>query len=148
MYVERLTHLANLLDRVYANGQLFHLGVWRWQWAHLTHSEYEHVMLSTPNANPTEHECGTVACAVGYATLDPVFNEQGLTATPCGQPMIFRVEDGHILSGWAAVRDFFDLDQMTAGHLFDSMCYPSDEEGTAMHVAQRIRRHLETGTIS
>lgn len=94
--------------------------------------------------------CGTVVCAVGYAALQPSFQEQGL---------IFRdlYDDSPTLTvenmsgeqpwlafnqhrGTAAAQEFFGLNAQTFLHLFALPSY--DKPPTPAVVAERIRETL------
>lgn len=75
-------------------------------------------------------ECGTAACAVGWACCLPAFNAEGLVRD------IDSPKFGDLL-GWPAVRRFFGLYREEAYYLFKTsayVCSPSPQT-----VAQRIR---------
>ena len=84
--------------------------------------------------------CGTTACAVGHACLDPVFREQGLTLRQDfdGVCPVFGVHDG-----WDAVEMFFELSTAEAENLFYRPTYPEyGANTTPAHVADRIEELL------
>lgn len=93
-------------------------------------------------------DCGTTACAVGWACRMPEFQAEGLG---------IDFEEGyglptfHGYGGWQAVREFFQIDHETAALLFSEYSYDiySPDEGdlvrdgsttTARQVAERIRK--------
>ena len=85
-----------------------------------------------------DHPCGTAACAVGHACLNPVFNAQGLTLD---RGILFespKFGDSH---GWDAVEVFFGLEPSDAKFFF---CEDSYEERapTAVQVADRVERFM------
>lgn len=87
--VPRLLHLITVLQNVEATGANFNMGTWLYQ-----------------------NECGTTACAFGWAALDPVFRAQGLTTkrreinwTPI--TMLVPTFDG--ATGYTAAARFFEI---------------------------------------
>lgn len=80
--------------------------------------------------------CGTSACAVGHACLNPVFNEQGLKGTAWGAPRF----NGY--TSWDAVHRFFCLSTEDARHLFSDDRYPKGGGTTANQVADRIEAFI------
>lgn len=92
-------------------------------------------------------DCGTAACAVGHACLNPVFQAQGLTIAETGfGDFVPHVKDGggHIRRSWDAVNTFFGINDETSTHLFCGHAYQSatadadDVEVTPDMVADRI----------
>jgi len=63
------------------------------------------------------HDCGTAACAVGWACAYPEFQSQGLKWT--GSAPLLKA-DGVARYNWEAVTEFFGVDQDTAIHLFQT----------------------------
>ncbi len=108
MNIERLQHLITILQNV--KPETFDLSTWH---------------------------CGTVACAVGHACLDPVFLRQGLSLTAVrGSHSLKRPNYGP-MAGWEAVELFFGLDQCQAAHLFSISKYDSCSV-TTQDVIKRI----------
>lgn len=109
---ERLSQMVVMLRGLPPDGPLgFDLGVWN---------------------------CGTAACAVGHACLDPVFIAQGLTWDSHYDDPRYGDE-----SSWYAVETFFDLTGDEATYLFYSDEYPdSGLHTTAPQVADRIESFL------
>lgn len=101
MNVERLTKMAELLDKVSAEHKPFNLGYWSHKAEVLEDFELKETARASGLTVSEVHECGTVACAVGHACQDNWFNEQGLTATESGCPSYGEV------SSWGAVAVFF-----------------------------------------
>ncbi|MGJ7541553.1 hypothetical protein [Variovorax sp. LT1R16] len=91
------------------------------------------------NEQLLDDHCGTTACAVGWACAMPEFIKQGLTwNSTYGAPM-FNAQ-----IRWLAVREFFDLGQHTADHLFSDIEYDQDN-ATPADVAVRIRALVANG---
>ncbi|MCY1358659.1 hypothetical protein D9M69_452010 [compost metagenome] len=116
MNVERLERLCGLLKRVKPEG--FDLSGWGWSTA----------------------TCGTVACAVGWATQDPWFRREGLRSEAGYFYPIFEGE-----ADWDAVELFFELSSEEAEHLFSADRYPVDERINPLAVAARIREFVANG---
>jgi hypothetical protein len=83
--------------------------------------------------------CGTAACAVGHACLNPVFKEQGLGLD---KQTIFPNPKFQGEFGWRAVELFFDIEPANAKYLFLGDEYTHGEETTAVEVADRIESFL------
>jgi len=79
-------------------------------------------------------DCGTAACAVGWAMADPLFRQQGFTCNRYGVPEFCNKEN------WVAVRSFFGLTEGTANLLFTSTTY--FRATTPKEVIQRIEVYL------
>jgi hypothetical protein len=103
-----------------------------------------------------EKPCGTVACAIGWATTIPEFQAAGLglgrhawfwnDEEPIYFPT-FRDEDSRHVYGEATVRQFFGLkDHRQFQYLFTDESYPADACGPT-HVAFRIRQFVENGGV-
>ncbi|MEX3914841.1 hypothetical protein AB4Y43_01150 [Paraburkholderia sp. BR10872] len=86
----------------------------------------------------TNWDCGTAACAVGHACLNPIFNEQGLWLSD-GMPA-FQGDES-----WWAVERFFEIDSVQSGHLFYGPDYPNGDLTTAAEVADRIEAFIAGG---
>jgi hypothetical protein len=120
MHVERLTKLAELMDAVQADKtkrENFDIGQW-------------------------VHNCGSPACAAGWAMSDPWFQSQGLKKfTKLGIPTF----DG--LAHTEALEAFFDLTE-DQSNLFHQDGYDADGEGyitvEPADVANKIRELLDS----
>ena len=144
MNIERLTKLAELLDKVAEERKPFNLSMWVRSSTELTDMDLGDTAAASglTKEGVANHECGTVACAVGHACLDPWFNEQGLTANAGGQPMYGKD------NSWDAVAAFFEIERELAILLFDYANYDEEAETTAAEVAYRIRAFTEEETQS
>lgn len=95
---------------------------------------------------PTEVKagCGTVACAVGWATAIPEFRKAGLRLF-CDSELCHNAypsfEDTR---GWGAVKAFFDLEYDDAYYLFDPEYYPKSHKHKS-YVIRRIRAFVKRG---
>ena len=88
----------------------------------------------------TKKECGTTACAAGWATV--CFPKSGLRLQPIGD--VVGLNESHesqemtIMGGPPAVRKFFGIDIDTYRHLFDQDSYPAGRDGRK-NVVKRLR---------
>jgi hypothetical protein len=83
--------------------------------------------------------CGTSACAVGHACLNPVFEDQGLQ----WDAILFDpVYEGSC--GWSAVEQFFDISAPKAEWLFADWRYPTGGDTSPDEVASRIESFLQS----
>jgi hypothetical protein len=89
------------------------------------------------NFDLTDWNCGTSACAVGWACLDPVFIEQGLTFDRLRIAPEFMGSDG-----WHAVKAFFDIGFGQARDLFDIGNYGKGASTGPDEVAARIEAFI------
>lgn len=85
-----------------------------------------------------DHSCGTVACAIGHACLDPRFNALGLKMCLYGYP------ETEGATGWVAVDEFFGLQGSEAHHLFDPDFYPNEINTTLAEVIDRLHNFITT----
>ena len=119
MNVDRLTRLAALLDRVRRQRRDFVMRRW---------------------------VCGTSACALGWAALEPAFQVEGLAIRNFGGAgvPVFNRE-----LGYNAGADFFDVSHENSLWLFDPEQYTENREYwakiPAADVAARVRELLATG---
>ena len=86
--------------------------------------------------------CGTVACAIGHASVDKWFNERGFVwsvgeKTPTINSEVGQL--GHI--GWSAIGVFFGIPDAHGRILFSSDRY-LPEHRTPSSVARRIRDYV------
>lgn len=72
----------------------------------------EHPYAGTPTARKLVHNCGSTACALGWATLYPEFQKLGLRANIDERPMF----GDH--GGYVAAQEFFCLSEDEAHVLF------------------------------
>lgn len=130
---ERLNHLIEVLHLVQdvqdAEGRkIFDMQ----DWLHGDFGVREAILTSPPEARLDQilHTCGTSACAVGHAALDPWFNDQGLGLDRNGRPYYTFVDESgfHSELGWDAVASFFGLDLDTTHDLFMEEFYREESE--------------------
>ena len=93
------------------------------------------------------HKCGTTACAVGYAGLDPWFRARGLKTDNYGGISYHRRiqhEGLDISGGWHGVIQFFECTGTEARVLFDPDYYSEETTngGTLNDVIARIEQVL------
>jgi hypothetical protein len=106
---ERLEHLIEVLTGVKEKGSHFDMASWFF-------------------------DCGTPACALGYAAVDPEFVEQGL------RRHLFDVDYAGY-RGYSAAQLFFELSWSGTRYIFSGTSYcPLDNETTAMDVIDHIRQ--------
>lgn len=94
------------------------------------------------NFDLTDWNCGTSACAVGWACLDPVFIQQGLVFDSLRITPEFMGNDG-----WYAVKAFFGIEFDQGRHLFDIGRYAKGEHATPDDVADRIELFLASTEV-
>lgn len=70
-----------------------------------------------------EAECGTVACAAGWAGMDPWFVERGFRTSLKGNGVALYVGNSAWRMDYDACRDFFGADDDEAEHIFDPKTY-------------------------
>lgn len=87
-------------------------------------------------------ECGTTACAVGFAACDPVLRGQGLSLVPNPHGHLPFAPSFNGSFGWAAVNDFFGLQLAESEHLFSPGAYLLGDSKDQIEVAARIKRFL------
>lgn len=79
------------------------------------------------NKDLLSQDCGTLACAVGWACAHPEFQKQGLRwdVSP-----VYRCVDGECRFGWDAVESFFGIHYSLAKFLFSVENIPYSDVGT------------------
>lgn len=126
MNVERLQHLQAILQsiKVPKSGLGFNLRDW----------------------HRVRPDCGTTACACGWAGLDPVFNEQGFSLTDklSGSDGLIPMftDNGYTVHGWTAVELFFGLTYGESDYLFSANSY--EKIASPKDVANRIGEFIES----
>ena len=128
---QRLLFLAAFLDTV--NEDRFNLETWR-------RGEYVHVITD----EVLLHDCGTTACAVGWACSLPEFRELGLGFHEYYPTL--ETDDLGRLHTWDAVERFFDLDSAESSYLFIYTQY-SSTNSAPRDVADRIREFVMERTV-
>ncbi len=121
--LRRLKHLHALLLRnaFDEKGARFHLSAW------IGKVNEDTTVKSTfdrpPDVDKLGFNCGTAACVLGLACLDPDFRSEGLTIAWSAIGDMLRPHfDG--FSDYNAGREFFGLTFSETNHLFDPWFYP------------------------
>jgi len=110
---DRLTRLVALLTRVEAEGRDFDMNFW------------------------ATKECGTSACAAGWAAMDPEFQIEGFYLNRFNEPIFGK------RWGFGACSEFFGLSEGETSQIFHSGGYEGDPDLiTPTDVAARIRALL------
>ena len=132
MNIERLKHLIEVLKKV--PEEKFNLEFWR---NYDEADPFDESFDTITNESLKRHgfetlaelsdatfdvvmDCGTVACAVGWATSDPVFNAQGFYYGPCPN---YTDETDKTYYNWDAVEQFFEIEYPIAQCLFSEETY-------------------------
>lgn len=97
------------------------------------------------------NECGTTACAIGHAMLDPWFRRRGLVPKfdPSKEmiiPTLRGTDPTRYESLFEPVAQFFEISQENAKRLFDPYYY-NRFSVTPNEVAQKIRRYVKNATV-
>lgn len=97
-----------------------------------------------PRHKPRANECGTVGCALGWATTIPAFQRAGL-ALKCDKNFGEWVPalTGRRLESFRVAEEFFHLTEVEAGLLFS----PRLGHRTIVQVANNIRQFVSTGAL-
>lgn len=102
--IDRLVHLIGILREVENNGSIFNMDVWA-------------------TVDPTKSK-PVAGCAIGWAMFDQKFQDQGLRPLfpykGIGEEAISNITTpSHAgKTGWDAVGAFFNIDTLTARHIF------------------------------
>lgn len=94
----------------------------------------------------TENECGTVACAMGWAAMYPPFVELGFRVARLEKFSTIELWDNEVKwrrYGFEAVQVFFGLEPYEAAWLFHGKTYNENEEVELSEVQERVREFLE-----
>lgn len=146
MNKERLQHLVEVLEEVAKQPETrFDLASWFFPTTSINFEErFNNIPPSETLSIP--HKCGAVACACGYAGLDPQFRAEGFKTLPNGL-ILYSTEEGRDYKGWTAVEAFFDLWDDTAQYLFCSDAYMAKETKDVKTVIARLREFIETRRV-
>lgn len=93
-------------------------------------------LRSSSNRELRDGFCGTVACAVGSAALDPRFIACGLTLHTTENGTVWPMYEEE--TGWSAVCAFFGLNSWEADMLFNQEAYRLGAGTPADHVNRRL----------
>lgn len=102
-------------------------------------AERFHLKLWSDEGFP-KNECGTAACAVGWATTIPEFAADGLHLEPWPGGGKCTVLMFGAQAHWSAAERFFELEHFEAKHLFGENAYSDPTDKRA--VVSRIRSFL------
>lgn len=133
MHTERLQRLIHILETAHETKQVdfFDLTCW--------YVPYHEADPKIPSENLfTGHTCGTAACALGLACMDPEFKAQGLK-------MILGPQYFHHQS-YLAGAAFFDIDYEDSKYLFRTNAYPDPYLVTPTMVADRVKELIALNT--
>jgi hypothetical protein len=161
MNIERLELLATVLEQqTFAAPAAFHLDHWLKAPADLPSTGEVVQLLGGAKSivvDPVKVQCGAAACACGHAALMPEFQSQGLklVVPVWGARHAQPFYEGR--EGWAAIENFFGLNDSWAQYLFNAESY--DDEPDVMFddgiplvtpdmVAKRIRALVSDERIS
>lgn len=139
MNVERLNKLIELLETI--PDADFDLRNWvgKYEGAQLVDNPKPDLIL--------DGNCGTVACAVGWACLDPWFNSQGLKLDlppNCvgSEPTYYCPNEDWEYFGFSAVAAFFDIHAFIAEELFLPIHYPETDRVKPSQVIEKIKEFM------
>lgn len=91
-------------------------------------------------------DCGTAACACGWATRIPEFAAAGFRLNTYRTAVVYQpTPDGPRTTHWEAVFDFFGLSGRQATYLFSGRAYLGVFPPTPADVAHRILRFVKFG---
>ncbi|MBF3563881.1 hypothetical protein ISF73_11190 [Burkholderia pseudomallei] len=133
MHIERLKMLSSMLKTV--NPNHFDLG----DWVDSPWSTREAIAIPNDDLRQRIVDCGTTACAVGWACMMPEFQAQGLNYkwdTVCYSSALSPTYEGE--ESWLAVCNFFEIDRPTADYLFSHHEYEVGRATEPSEVAERI----------
>lgn len=91
-------------------------------------------------------DCGTSACACGFAALDPWFRQRGLRFELDGHDSEIHLydKDGEFLfHGWWAIKSFFAISMRTAEHLFSSRQYEAGAQDPALILPRMVIERIQ-----
>lgn len=138
MNVERLNKLVELLESL--EPESFDLRSWVLKYNHVLIDESPQLV-----EDHIENPCGTVACAIGWACLNPDFNALGLkldnSPAELGEPTYYCPTDEWQYSGFRAVAKFFDIGYENAEYLFLQQEY-GEKVATKDEVIARIKEYI------
>jgi hypothetical protein len=114
--IERLRELYSMMRGIPA--RLIGLHSWRWSLEGFRHEATSEALFSAARifATTGEHDCGTTACAVGWACDYPPFQAQGLSYED--RSPVFKSHDGEYAENWNAVSTFFGLSYSESVFIF------------------------------
>jgi len=155
MRKDLLLRLAAALEMDAANptGIKFDIGTWAAKDGYNADADYDtnipYLFKSETETVPVD--CGTVACAVGFAAISGIFKDEGLTyKLKSAEGAYYLTPYFNGLDNFEAVGDFFEIDRWAVYHLFtgegyeekyDNRRLPVGAEGE-LAVAKQIREFV------
>ena len=134
MRVDRLKHLIKVLEAVPQDR--FDLCTWRTLVSKDKYGVTTHSILVFDET--LKNNCGSVACAMGWASADPAFREQGLYYNAGLGTVFFNGFDSY-----EAAAKFFEITEGTALHLFSPNHYIPTQRDDPAFVIFRIKELVE-----
>jgi hypothetical protein len=136
MYVEALERVAVIMDNI--TSEVFDLE----DFLYIGTRELEMLVeQAAANTDAPWYEinqtCGTIACAVGHAGLNPWFRSQGFKTNIREANIEYKMD-----VSWDAIENFFEVSKNEALYLFASQSYLMTHDPKA--VAKRIRLFIAT----
>jgi hypothetical protein len=156
--VRDLQRLVELATKILPNVPPENFSLERWLKAYTKENEVNKYYIPTASQNISElaiNNCGTVACAVGWAALYKPFNDLGfkLSTEEVNYDCMHRSYtkcnvffEGY--SSWDAVNNFFNISMQESAYLFVDETYLEEGlAGSLEDVITRINDFLIKGSI-
>lgn len=151
---ERLLRLAGALEADATNpkGIRFDLSYWATTHNGVDTLDYRQAYESFQPGDKIPLDCGTAACAMGFAAISGIFAPDGLSyeITPCyGLVPVYQKGTLSEMSGFSAAQALFGISYHDALVLFSSERYVDTEGADAeREVVRRLRELATTGKIT
>lgn len=105
------------------------------------------MLRALPLAQPSDFDlttwrCGTIACAIGHACVEPAFMGKGLTFDAIECEPVYGPD-----KSWSAVEKFFAISCADAEWLFADWRYKSAGDTEPSEVADRIADFIESNGL-
>lgn len=159
MNIEALNQLIRVLNEVIASEKLTkHFNLVNWVGTATRHQVIDTMIdRSTPSKLERVVDCGTTACACGYAAIDPWFNNRGLrfetisandyypdAGDQTALSIVFRdpESDGRGYYSFSAISKFFNITHADACDLFVASSYEQTPVGP-QQVIDRLRKFMQ-----
>ena len=146
IHMSRLSNLLTLLKTI--PDDQFDIGSWVAVGGYIKYSKYPSahpeilnqlcIVGDVNDIKPIELPCGTTACAIGYATMHPWFQNQGLMFRPEGE-IGYKPPNEPMVYGFTAISRFFNIPLSAAFELFSRDYYISNAPVTVDRVVAKMR---------
>ena len=136
MNTERLKHLIEVMEKVLDEERPFDISLWINTQALPLDENRSYIV---PLLDVPAHQCGTAACALGWATRDPEFRKQGLTFDPDVCTPLY-IDGEHHWRWEDAGAAFFGITSAQAEYLFFASGY--DVETLKEVTPDRVIEHI------